>query len=509
MDPNLHSSSVARALTISIVLHAFVGLVCALTLDMEDKPETQLVDIEVAPKPPEVEALPAEVVKPYEQDTAARTDEAAATSASPTGEFAVDAGVDAPPDAPPDARNRKPDAAELIAVGDGGVGEGDAGVDPVAAIDDAGTGSDATTVAIGEGSGATEGSGAGPGGIGTTPGRGDEPPGAGPGSASTTNAPAVEGAPTTAGTAANLLVYFPKGHVVTALIRFDRLRNTEWAAQTERLLRPMPDYQILFGPTDAGIANKLETLVISSPQPKDATATTLVARTKLGRAQLRDFLGATNPVTWSTAKGGLLGKRAGKLFPKDTRVFLSPFKDWFLLAQPGDLGTATAAAAGDVDAVVATTKLTPWLAGIRTIEAESGDPRGPALVLTIALGGEKMELGDDDFGLGVKSVTTPQRISLAMELVKDGWLVRGNMLFATPAGATDFTAAAEAAKQRVADSRALQLAMGKPVARVIANLRFNRTGPRVSYTTSISIADARMILAVAAQQLDTYFVTQP
>ena len=65
------------------------------------------------------------------------------------------------------------------------------------------------------------------------------------------------------------------------------------------------------------------------------------------------------------------------------------------------------------------------------------------------------------------------------------------------------------AKQRIADSRALQLAMGKPVARVIANLRFARTGPRVSYTTSISIADARLILAVAAQQLDTYFVTTP
>ena len=87
-----------------------------------------------------------------------------------------------------------------------------------------------------------------------------------------TDEPAVAGAPTTAGTAANLLTYFPAGHVVTALIRFDRLRGTEWAIQAERLLRPMPDYQVLFGPRDAKLVDKLETLVISSPRPRDATA---------------------------------------------------------------------------------------------------------------------------------------------------------------------------------------------------------------------------------------------
>jgi len=519
VHPNLHSSSVGRALTLSLVLHGIVGLASALVLDHQDSKQTEIVDIEVAPPPPEVQALPEEVARPWEQDMAATLDEAAsAVPATPTGDFAVDAGVDAPIDAPPDAAP-KPDAGLdavplLAAADDAGVGEGDAALDPLATIGDAGlepdAGGDATVVAVGEGSGsAAEGSGAGPGGEGSSAGRGDEPPGAGSGSAGATNEPAVEGAPTTAGTAANLLSYFPKGHVVTALIRFDRLRGTEWAKQTERLLRPMPDYQFLFGPTDAEIANKLDTLVISSPTPKDATATTLVARTKLDRAQLRTFLGAANPVAWSTAKGGLLGKRTGKLFPHDKRVFLSPFKEWFLLAQPADLGALTAAANGNVDIAVATGKLPPWLAGIRAIEAESGDPRGPSLVMTIALGGQKIELGDNDFGLGVKSVTTPDRISLAMELVKQGWLVHGNMSFTSAPAAADFIAAVETAKQRVADSRALQLAMGKPVARVIANLRFARTGPRVSYSTSISIADARLILAVAAQQLDTYFATTP
>jgi hypothetical protein len=518
VQPNIHSSSIPRALTLSITLHVIVGVVCALTLDLRDEPEPELVDIEVAPTPREVQALPAEVARPWEQDMAAAMDEAsAAAAAAPEPEgFAVDAGVDAPIDAPIDAApKQRPDAAIDAGV-DPLIAEADAGSDPLAAVDDAGTGGDggagdASVVAIGEGSGsAAEGSGSGAGGTGSAAGgRGEQPPGAGSGVAGATNEPAVDGAPTLAGTAANLLGYFPKGHVVTAMIRFDRLRGTEWAVQTERLLRPMPDYQILFGPTDAQIANKLETLVISSPTPKDATATTLVARTKLPRAQLRAFLGATNPVTWSAAKGGLLGKRGGRLFQNDKRVFISPFKEWFLLAQPGDLGTLTAAATGNVDNVVARVKPPPWIAGIRGIEAESGLDRGPALVLTLALGGQTIELGDNDFGLGIKSVTTPDRVTLAMELDKNGWHVAGNMRFTSDASAASFITAAESAKQRIADSRALQLAMGKPVARVIANLRFARTGPRVSYTTSISIADARMILAVAAQQLDTYFATTP
>jgi hypothetical protein len=43
---------------------------------------------------------------------------------------------------------------------------------------------------------------------------------------------------------------------------------------------------------------------------------------------------------------------------------------------------------------------------------------------------------------------------------------------------------------------------------VIANLSFARSGPRVSYATSISIADMRAIMAVAAQQLDVYFAAR-
>ena len=57
----------------------------------------------------------------------------------------------------------------------------------------------------------------------------------------------------TAGTAANLLAYFPPGHVVTALVRFDRLRGTEWAATGKvRLCLPDPAALVPLPPSDGG-----------------------------------------------------------------------------------------------------------------------------------------------------------------------------------------------------------------------------------------------------------------
>jgi len=426
----------------------------------------------------------------------------------------VPASIDAmpSPDAPPDAAPMTtPDAdvSTTVAIADAGVpeGTGDAGV--IAALGDAGTTGDATQTAsgfAGDGTGnagSGTGSGAGSGGsIAMLDGSGSGRPGQ-------TDEPAVEGAPTTAGTAANLLTYFPKGHIVTALIRFDRMRGTEWAAQTERLLRPMPDYQLLFGGSDdAKIVDKLEMLVISSPKPKEASATTLVARTVMSRSALRDFLGASSKVAWSSTRGGLLGTRSGRMYQNDKRVFLSPYRGWFLLAQPTDLPNLLAPGKGNLDTIEATGKLPAWLGNIRNIEDETGgekEKRGPALVVTLGLGGERIDLTGNDFGLGITTVPTPDRVSLAMELVKQGWLIRGNMRFGSEKEAVEFIGIADGVKQRVADSRAIQMVLGKQLVRVVANLSFARTGGRVSYATSVSIADARSILAALAQQLDSYF----
>jgi len=214
-------------------------------------------------------------------------------------------------------------------------------------------------------------------------------------------------------------------------------------------------------------------------------------------------------VTWSPAKGGLLGRRTGRHFQGDRRVFLSPFQGWFLLAQPEDLGGLVVPAPGKIDAVEATGKLPPWLAGIRAIETETGDKRGPAAVVTVALGGKRLDLAGYDFGLGIRSIPMPDRVSLAAELVPQGWLVRGNLRFASDAEANEFVASVQQLQQRVAGSRAIQFAIGKPIVRVVASLAFARAGPRVSYATSASIADTRAILAAVAQQIDHYFGRAP
>jgi hypothetical protein len=333
-----------------------------------------------------------------------------------------------------------------------------------------------------------------------------------PGTA-TESLPAVPGAPTTPGTAANLLAYFPPGHVLTALVRFDRLRGTEWAEQAQHVLEPLPDYRLLFGARDAKLGDALDLLVISSPRPRDATATTLVIQTAMSRALIRAFLASPGaPFRWSAARGGMLGRRKNPQFAGDVRVLLCPWRAWCVLAPAPDFGGLTAPARGNIDALEATAPLPAWLDGLRAIRQESGDgPAGPALVVTIASRlnappGPARRAAFPDVGLGVTSLPIPERVSAALELVARGWQVRGNLLFATERDAAEFVASVTAARKRLADSLVLgALLRRQHVFNLATGLSLARAGVRVSYATSISIADARALLAAIAAEVDQYF----
>jgi len=531
----------SRALVVSLIVHLVVLAVVVRWLHRDEEHEVELVDIEVAPAPPVAEALPEEVAKQIEQAEAERASAAAGSEPAPKepgdeGASAIDAGVDAPPDAPPDAA--RPDAAlvakqhvdagrDAAQVASADAMPADAGAETVAGSgsgSDAGSGSGSTDVAMaGSGSSASNDLGFGAGSSLGSGSAGSGSPaaittGSGSGIAGMDDQPAVEGAPTSAGTAANLLAYFPAGHTISVLVRFDRLRGSEWAKAAEELFRPMPDYQGLFGSRTADIATKLDMLVISTPRPRDATATTLVMKTGLPRSSVRDLLANSGaPIAWSAARGGALGKRSGKLFPNDKRLVLSPWQGWYLLAQPEDLGPLTAAAGGSVDRAEARGKLPAWLAGIRTIAKESGDDkRGPALVMTV---GEPPSTSAPaksgryklpEVGLGVSSLPVPSRISLAMELVKQGWLVRGNIVFASEADAAELVTTLTDLQTRITDSHILSAVLRKQhVLNIVTGLSLSRSGARVSYATSISIADARAILAAAALELGSYFGQPP
>ncbi|MEZ4364544.1 MAG: hypothetical protein R3B48_30485 [Kofleriaceae bacterium] len=532
-----------RALVLSAALHALVWGVGAVVSDgglRRSAPET--VDLELAPPAPEAEVLPEE--RPPEAQnaqSAQQAQQAAAPPLEPASEEGVeqvaDAGpVDAPPDAAPDARPRrkkpKPDAAPdaaLDAAPDSGLEYADAAdAGPVDAAPDAGDAGDAPDAGDGgvDDGGAGVGApqvaqvgdaGAGDGGVG------DGGAGTGDGGLAVAAAdfdggvvdggvvgPAFEAGlgntPTSAGTASNLLAYVPAGHLVTALIRFDRLRGSRWAEPAERLLRPMPDYVSLFGDRDAKLVETFDTLVISSPRPRDPTATLLAGRSAMTRAQLRAFFAQRGtPISWSVVSGGALGTRTGgRVLPGDPRVIVSPTPSWFFLAAPPDLAGLTAPAKGNVDRAVARVRLPPWLMRVQTIDAEAGEPWGPALIVTVTATRARWKV--PDLGLGVTSIPAPERGTVAMELVKQGWVVRGNVKFASEAEAEEFTVSVETVLRSVRESEWLRAALKRGHAlNAILGLSVKRTGARVAYATSISIADTEAFLALAAAGIDDYF----
>jgi hypothetical protein len=182
----------------------------------------------------------------------------------------------------------------------------------------------------------------------------------------------------------------------------------------------------------------------------------------------------------------------------------SPGPGWFFLAPTSDLPGLTTPARGDVDAAVAQAKLPEWLERVQTIEAESGTPWGPALIVTVTATRARWKI--PELGLGVTSVPAPERATLAMELVKQGWVVRGNVKLASEAEAEELTVAVETVLQRVKDSSLLRAVLRRGHAlNVVLGLSVKRTGARVAFATSLSIKDAEIFLELAAQSLEQYF----
>jgi hypothetical protein len=102
-------------------------------------------------------------------------------------------------------------------------------------------------------------------------------------------------------------------------------------------------------------------------------------------------------------------------------------------------------------------------------------------------------------------VPAPERLTVSLEFVK-GFIVRGNMKFATEDAATEFVETMTSVKDQVLDSAALRLVLNRARAlNMITGLSFDRRGNRVSYATSASVADADAVLAISAQWLAAWF----
>ena len=93
-----------------------------------------------------------------------------------------------------------------------------------------------------------------------------------------------------------------------------------------------------------------------------------------------------------------------------------------------------------------------------------------------------------------------------MELVQQGWLVRGNIVFANEADAAEVEKTLVDVQKRVVTSFLIaRLLKREHVFNMISGLSIARTGARVSYATSVSIGDARALLAALGASLADYF----
>lgn len=337
------------------------------------------------------------------------------------------------------------------------------------------------------------------------------PPGdAGPATATASRPATPPGPP---GTAADFRPYVPQGDKVTVLLRYDRLRGTPWAKLTDAILAPMPDYRAIVGTRNTPLADLFDVLLISSRNPTDVTATNLVARTRRPPAEMRRFLaGKDTPVSWRAVRGGVLGKRlasASKL-ERDNRVYLIPFPEWVVLTRAKHLGEPArqppaAGVPADLDAVRADeTALPDWLRRARSVEVESGIDRGPIAVMSVS-GIKHAEVDLPQVG----TVPVPVHAALAVEMAKQGFYVRGTLTFSSVERAEAFQRTLEATRSRLLDSTWGQLLLKNFHAfHALKGLTMRRRDARVTYATSISIADGKAMMVLAADWARRFYAAQ-
>ncbi len=499
-----HRRLARLAIVASVALHTLglLGLRCGEAPPRPERKPGFTIDIETAPKPRQAQALP-----PEEERAAtaippprAPVEEVQVPPPTQVAGIGLDAGVDAPE--PMDAGRRRiaradagMDAGDQVAGVDAGVGDGG---DQVAALADGGPIDDGGAVAVlgdGDAGAVAVGGGTGDGGVsdgGLVATGGADPSGS------------AKARPS-AGTAADLRTFFPPGHVVSVLIRLDRLRDTEWSPQVDAIFAPMPDYRSLVGGADLKLADTFESLAISTPTPRDAVATTLVVRARTAAPALRDLLDAADaPVAWSAVVGGALGRRgrSPRVFVGDRRVFLQWRPGWTTLAHPSDLGGLLAARAGDLDVEAPAAALPPWLGLVTAIEGESGHPTGPALMAT-ASGFFPPVI---PLPIGGASLPGPDRATITLEIDLSGFQVAGNVRFADAAAATTAAEVIERVRVELLADRWTKIALGRAGAlNALTGLSIQQTGRRLAFATSISTADARVLLQLVANLVSNYF----
>jgi hypothetical protein len=468
-----------------------------------------MVDVDLAPPPPDAfdppdETSPTAVEPSHAADDVAPPepppeppDDGVASDAGPSDAGPVDGDA-----GPADAGPADAGPADAAATGD------DAGPLPLARAGDAGAGApvdrDAGPRIAGTGTGAARDAGSRLAAAAQDGGAGTAATGVSTGTGPGTTATASTAPP---GAAADFGPYIPTGDTIGVLIRFDRLRGTAWAARADAILAPMPDYRSIIGNRKRLIADQFDSLLISSSDPTDVTATNLAARGLVPAAELRRFLDhAGQPVRWTAARGGALGSRGRSPFKLDgdSRVYLQPFPSWVVLTAAGNLGHLIDPSDVSLDAAHADpADLPEWLARVQTVDVESGADHGPILVASVSQLPRVLRL--PRFG----ELPGPEHLSVAFDLATTGFEVRGTLRFADARTAKRFETDLLAGRDRVLDS-ALGQAMLRSVHgyNALKGLSLKRRDRQVTFATSLSGADGKAMMELAAEWSRRFFDSQ-
>ena len=238
-------------------------------------------------------------------------------------------------------------------------------------------------------------------------------------------------------------------------------------------------------------------------------ATTLAARSRLQPARVRRFLDQPlQRVTWSAARGGALGRRRPSelKLPGDGRVYLQPFPGWVVLTQPRFLGELTrpAPAGGNVSldtARAAQADLPPWLSRVPAVPREAGTAAGPIAVVSVA-GLHQSDIAVPEVGV----LPVPERAALALEMAGSGFYVRGTLAFADPAAAARFERRLDAARARLTGTTMGRLLlMNFHAENALRGLALRRRGALVTYATSVSGADGKAMMELAADWAGRFY----
>ncbi|MBT8496224.1 MAG: hypothetical protein KJO07_24480, partial [Deltaproteobacteria bacterium] len=310
-----------------------------------------------------------------------------------------------------------------------------------------------------------------------------------------------------AGAQADFKGNVPKGHTLSVLLRFDRLRKTPWAAEAEQIIAPMPDYRMIVGGRSLVAVDLFESLFIATSDPSDVTATTLIANYSHSQNKIRGLLShARSKVKWTSAAGGPLGTRvAGWRAPGDDRVYHIPHKGWVVLTKPRYLGAFAKPTPGQpLTPRADKTRGPKWVRNIPTVNDQSGSKKGPFAI--VSAHGLKGKLSLPSLG-GADKLPVPSEITTSLELDPRGFLVRGVLGFEDLGKAKGFIKQARKVQQNLLGGfLGRRLLKRFNVVNAVQGLQLKRNGKSIAFTTSMTVSESRTMLRAVAGWTRSYFL---